>query len=70
MENFATVVRQLVGAGAMIQLLPDQLTGCLCELLPDAERRERMGAAARRLVEENRGALGQLLAVIDDQLAA
>ena len=70
MENFAAVVRQLVAAGAMIQLLPDQLTPCLCELLADAGRRERMGAAASRLVEENRGALGQLLALIDDQLKA
>ena len=70
MDNFAAVTRQLVAAGAMIQLMPQQLTSCLSDLLGDAERRDSMGAAAEHLVEENRGALGQLLGLIDDQLAA
>jgi 3-deoxy-D-manno-octulosonic-acid transferase len=69
MNNFSAITRQLVDAGAMIQVTPGELTTSLSGLLGDAVRRRAMGAAGQRVVAANRGALVRLLQLIDAQLA-
>ena len=69
MDNFSSIARQLVAAGAMIQVSPGELTSTLSVLLGDAARRKAMGAAARRIVEGNRGALARLLLLIEAELS-
>lgn len=68
MENFEEIARQLVAAGAMIQIEPGELTPRLSELLTDTPGREVMAAAGLQVVGANRGALGRLLFVIGDEL--
>ena len=69
MENFEGITQQLVAAGAMLQTGPGELTLSLSKLLADSPGREVMAVAALQVVEANRGALGRLLQLIDDQLA-
>jgi 3-deoxy-D-manno-octulosonic-acid transferase len=71
MENFSAVSESLCVAGALVQLdSAAQLDSCLVELLRDPARRQRMGAAALRVVAENRGAGARLLELIRQRLAA
>ena len=72
MENFAQVTELLCAAGALVQLesaTSAALDACLLELLGNQARREHMGAAATRVVAENRGASGRLLALVAPMLA-
>jgi 3-deoxy-D-manno-octulosonic-acid transferase len=65
MQNFADIARTFVDNGASIQLRSRRDLGtALLELLSDPVRRASLGAAARALVEANRGARGRSLAVI------
>ena len=65
MQNFAEIARTFVDNGASIQIRsPRELETALLELLSDPVRRASLGAAARALVEANRGARGKSLAVI------
>ena len=65
MHNFAEIARTFVDNGASIQLRSGrELETVLLELLSDPVRRASLGAAARALVEANRGARGKSLAVI------
>jgi len=55
--NFRDTVELLVGGGGAIQIeRPDELPAVLDELLGDAERRNDLGARARQLIEQSKGA--------------
>ncbi|MCG3171560.1 MAG: 3-deoxy-D-manno-octulosonic acid transferase [Pseudomonadales bacterium] len=63
--NFGDMSARLAAAGAL-KVVADgaALLRVAGELLADAPRRERAGAAARAVVEANRGALARLLAEV------
>ncbi len=66
MQNFAEIAAALVANGAGVKLdgegaFEDEVLG----LMSDPVRRARLGAAARALVEANRGAKEKTLAVLD-----
>jgi 3-deoxy-D-manno-octulosonic-acid transferase len=65
MQNFAEIARTFLDNGAALQVRDGrELAGTLLELLGDPVRRASLGAAARALVEANRGARGKSLAAI------
>ena len=69
MHNFAEIARTFLDNGAAVQVrTPRELETVLLELLGDPVRRASLGAAARALVEANRGARGKTLAVLADLL--
>jgi 3-deoxy-D-manno-octulosonic-acid transferase len=60
MQNFAEIARTFLDNGASIQVRSGrELEQVLLELLSDPVRRASLGAAARALVEANRGARGK-----------
>jgi 3-deoxy-D-manno-octulosonic-acid transferase len=62
MQNFAEIARTFLDNGAAIQVRSGrELEAALLELLGDPVRRASLGAAARALVEANRGARGKSL---------
>jgi 3-deoxy-D-manno-octulosonic-acid transferase len=66
MENFREISEALVSAGAAVRLDDEgQLETVLLDLLGDPVRRARLGAAARALVEANRGAKDKTMTVIE-----
>ena len=69
MENFADIASRFIEAGAAIQVGNPEDAGVeLIHLLKDREKMQRMGEAARRLVENSRGALDRALAEINKYL--
>ncbi len=65
MTNFAEIAQTFLDNSAAIQVRADRdLEGVLLDLLRDPVRRASLGAAARALVEANRGARGRTLGVI------
>jgi 3-deoxy-D-manno-octulosonic-acid transferase len=65
MENFAEIARAFLEQGAAVQVKNGrELETALLELLGDPVRRASLGAAARALVEANRGARAKTLAAI------
>ncbi len=65
MQNFAEIAQTFLDNGAAIQVRNGRdLEPVLLELLGDPVRRARLGAAARALVEANRGARTKTLAAI------
>ena len=69
MSNFKEIVDTFLSHGAAIQVQsPKGLEDALVALLTDPVRRARLGAAARALVESNRGAKDKTLAVIAQAL--
>jgi 3-deoxy-D-manno-octulosonic-acid transferase len=65
MQNFAEIARAFLEHGAGIQVKSErELETALLELLDDPVRRASLGAAARALVEANRGAREKSLAAI------
>jgi 3-deoxy-D-manno-octulosonic-acid transferase len=69
MQNFAEIARTFLDNGAAIQVRSGrELESVLVELLTDSVRRASLGAAARALVEANRGARGKSLAVLAELL--
>ena len=65
MQNFAEIARAFVENDAAIQIrTARELEHALMGLLTDPVRRARLGAAARALVEANRGARGKTMAAI------
>jgi 3-deoxy-D-manno-octulosonic-acid transferase len=65
MQNFAEIARTFLDNRAAIQVRSGrELETVLLELLGDPVRRARLGAAARALVEANRGARSKTLAAI------
>lgn len=71
MENFAEIARAFVASGAGVQLSSARdMDEAIVSLLSDPVRRARLGAAARALVEANRGAKEKTMAVVADLLPA
>lgn len=69
MFNFALISQMMLDAGAAAMVGDEEmLTSTVTAWLGDASERARMGENGRRLVEENRGALDRLLALIEDRL--
>ena len=65
MQNFKEIAETFLANGAALQVHSDrELEETLQVLLTDPVRRARLGAAARALVEANRGAKDKTLAVI------
>jgi 3-deoxy-D-manno-octulosonic-acid transferase len=71
MFNFAAISDLLGAAGGMLMLeQPARLGQVLLELLQDAGRARRMGAAGQQVVADNRGARCRLRELLEEQLAA
>jgi 3-deoxy-D-manno-octulosonic-acid transferase len=69
MHNFAEIARTFLDNGAAVQVRSGrELESTLLELLGDPVRRASLGAAARALVEANRGARGKTLAALAELL--
>jgi 3-deoxy-D-manno-octulosonic-acid transferase len=69
MDNFAEIARAFLDNGAAVQVRSGrELESTLLELLGDPVRRASLGAAARALVEANRGARGKSLAALAELL--
>ncbi len=66
MHNFAEIAAAFVANGAGVQVASDgEFEEQVLSLMSDPVRRARLGAAARALVETNRGAKDKTLAVLD-----
>jgi 3-deoxy-D-manno-octulosonic-acid transferase len=71
MQNFAEIARAFLESRAGLQVASArELEEAILGLLADPSRRSSLGAAARALVEANRGAKGRSLAVVDALLPA
>jgi len=69
MQNFKEIADTFLSNGAAVQVESDrELEQTLVMLLADPVRRAKLGAAARALVEANRGAKDKTLAVIAELL--
>jgi 3-deoxy-D-manno-octulosonic-acid transferase len=68
-ENFAEIVEAFLANGAAIRVPgPRELEHTVVSLMGDPVRRARLGAAARALVEANRGARDRTMAVVSGLL--
>lgn len=69
MENFAEIAEAFLTNGAGVQVgSAGELDQALTDLMTDPVRRARLGAAARALVEANRGAKDKTLTVLAELL--
>lgn len=69
MHNFSEIATAFVSNDAGVQVASDgEFESQVLALMADPVRRARLGAAARALVEANRGAKDKTLAVLDDLL--
>lgn len=69
MRNFAEIAASMVANDAGVQVASEaEFEEQLLALMADADRRARLGDAARALVERNRGANGRTLTVLDTLL--
>jgi 3-deoxy-D-manno-octulosonic-acid transferase len=69
MSNFAEIAHAFVGNAAGVQLKSErELADTMVALMTDPVRRARLGAAARALVEANRGAKDKSMAVLTQLL--
>ncbi len=69
MQNFAEISRTFLDNGAAVQVQSDrELESALLDLLGDPVRRAGLGAAARALVEANRGARTKTMTAITQVL--
>jgi 3-deoxy-D-manno-octulosonic-acid transferase len=69
MENFTEIAETFLSNGAAVQVRHDrELDEVLVGLVADPVRRARLGAAARALIDANRGATARTLAVIAELL--
>jgi len=69
MQNFRDIAETFVGSGAAIQVASERdLDDAILGLVRDPVHRASLGAAARALVEANRGAKDKTIAVITDLL--
>ncbi len=66
MQNFAEIADVFLSQGAALQVRTTrELEEAMVELLGDPVRRASLGAAARALLEANRGAKARTIAVLD-----
>jgi 3-deoxy-D-manno-octulosonic-acid transferase len=71
MENFREIVDTFLASGAAIQVSSArELEDAVMSLMGDPVRRARLGAAAKALVEANRGAKDRTMRVVTDLLPA
>jgi 3-deoxy-D-manno-octulosonic-acid transferase len=71
MENFAEIAEAFLANSAALQVRsPREFEEAVLGLMADPVRRARLGAAARALVDANRGAKDRTLAVIADVMPA
>jgi 3-deoxy-D-manno-octulosonic-acid transferase len=71
MQNFAEIAEAFLSAGGAVQVRDNaEFEQVLRNLLTDADERQRLGAAARQVVESNRGAKDKTLEVIRHLLPA
>jgi 3-deoxy-D-manno-octulosonic-acid transferase len=69
MENFAEIAETFLANGAAVQVRSGrELDEVLMSLMNDPVRRARLGAAARALIDTNRGARQKTLAVLTELL--
>jgi len=69
MQNFREIADAFLTNGAAIQVASERdVDEAIVALVTDPVRRARLGAAARALVEANRGAKDKTLALIADLL--
>jgi 3-deoxy-D-manno-octulosonic-acid transferase len=69
MQNFREIAETFTGSGAAIQVASDrELDDAILGLVRDPVHRAGLGAAARALVEANRGAKAKTLTVLSDLL--
>jgi 3-deoxy-D-manno-octulosonic-acid transferase len=69
MENFAVIASRFIEAGAAVQVGSPEDAGVeWIHLLKDPERMNRMGGAAKLLVESSRGALDRAMAEVQKHL--
>jgi 3-deoxy-D-manno-octulosonic-acid transferase len=69
MHNFRDIAHWLISQGAAVQVAgASDLAAQLSVLFRDADRRARLGQAARRVLDSQRGATERALAVIESQL--
>ncbi|MGH1372411.1 MAG: lipid IV(A) 3-deoxy-D-manno-octulosonic acid transferase [Cellvibrionaceae bacterium] len=67
--NFAEVSRLLIEAGGLeVVETPEQLAASALRVLGDPAQMTQMGQSAKRVADDNRGALQRLLGAIDTQL--
>jgi 3-deoxy-D-manno-octulosonic-acid transferase len=69
MENFREMAGKFLAAGAAIQVKSaEELGASWIGILREPERSARMGACAREIVDQNRGATGRVLDHIERTL--
>jgi 3-deoxy-D-manno-octulosonic-acid transferase len=69
MQNFPDVIRIFQAQKSIVQVGDAaELEKAFAELLADPERREQLGRAAKRVVEENKGAVNRTVDLIVEQL--
>ena len=69
MENFAEIAARFVAARAAVQVeSPEDVGVAWIELFSDPQRMKEMGATARRLVEDSRGATDRAMAELAKQM--
>jgi 3-deoxy-D-manno-octulosonic-acid transferase len=67
MENFAEIAGAFLSNGAAVQVrTARELEDVVVSLMADPVRRARLGAAARALIDANRGAKDKTLTVLAD----
>ncbi|MCL4176548.1 MAG: 3-deoxy-D-manno-octulosonic acid transferase [Verrucomicrobia bacterium] len=71
MENFEAIVKAFLAAEGAQQVRDSaELEGAIDVLLKDPERRQRVGARALQVVQDNRGAIDRTVDMILDRLGA
>jgi 3-deoxy-D-manno-octulosonic-acid transferase len=69
MFNFSEIAAMTLERGAGVQIhSAAELAPAISDLLGSANRRDALGDAGRRMVEENRGALARTLKLIEQVL--
>jgi 3-deoxy-D-manno-octulosonic-acid transferase len=69
MQNFSDAVRILTSQDGAIQVHNAvELEACLADLLSNPARREQLGTAAKRIVQENQGAVARTVEMVLEHL--
>ena len=68
-ENFREITRLLADAGALLRIRDvNELAGQVMRLFADAELRQGMGQAGRKVVEQNRGSVDRVMGLIREHM--